>query len=91
MDLAGDRRLVLVIANSPQIDWVAEELLGKPVAIGRGVRYVGEGLLALWYGDRALTFLQENAHTVGLWLGVAVLVGGTAFIWWRRNRAAKLP
>jgi hypothetical protein len=32
----GKRRLVLVVANSPQIDWVAEELLAKPVAIGRG-------------------------------------------------------
>jgi hypothetical protein len=32
----GRRRLVLVVANSPQIDWVAEELLTKLVAIGRG-------------------------------------------------------
>ena len=36
------------------------------VAIGRGVRYFGEGLLALWYGERALAFMQENARTVGL-------------------------
>jgi hypothetical protein len=28
--------LVLVVANSPQVDWVAEELLAKPVAIARG-------------------------------------------------------
>lgn len=33
---SGEHGLVLVVANSPQIDWVAEELLGKPVAIGRG-------------------------------------------------------
>jgi hypothetical protein len=32
----GQHRLVLVVANSPQIDWVARELLRKPVAIGRG-------------------------------------------------------
>ena len=62
------------------------------VAIGRGLRYFGEGLLALWYGEQALTFLKENAHTVGLWLGIAVLVGGTAFIWWRkRSKLPKLP
>lgn len=29
-------QLILVVANSPQIDWVAERLLEKPVAIGRG-------------------------------------------------------
>jgi hypothetical protein len=28
--------LVLVVANSPQVDWVAEKLLKKPVAIARG-------------------------------------------------------
>jgi len=35
-DLSVERGLVLVVANSPQIDWVAEELLAKSVAIGRG-------------------------------------------------------
>jgi hypothetical protein len=29
-------RLILVVANSPQVDWLAERLLKKPVAIGRG-------------------------------------------------------
>ena len=29
-------RLILFVANSPQVDWVAERLLNKPVAIGRG-------------------------------------------------------
>jgi len=62
------------------------------VAIGRGIRYIGEGLLALWYGEQAMTFLKDNAHIVGLWLGLAVLIGGTAFIWWKkRTRAPELP
>jgi membrane protein YqaA with SNARE-associated domain len=56
------------------------------IAIGRGVRYFGEGLLALWYGERALTFLGENAHTVGLSLGIAILVGAVVFFWWKRRR-----
>jgi len=56
------------------------------VAIGRGIRYFGEGLLALWYGEQALTFLRENAHTAGLWLGIAILVGGAAVVWWKRRR-----
>lgn len=29
-------QLVLVVGNSPQVDWIAEELLEHPVAIGRG-------------------------------------------------------
>jgi membrane protein YqaA with SNARE-associated domain len=56
------------------------------VAIGRSIRYFGEGFLALWYGERALAFLKDNAHTIGLWMGIAVLVGGGAFFWWRSSR-----
>jgi LPXTG-motif cell wall-anchored protein len=69
----------------------AEFLLA--VAIGRGIRYFGEGFLALWYGEQAIGFLRENAHTVGLWLGLAALVGGGAFIWWKKSRrgGAALP
>jgi len=31
-----DQGLLLVVGNSPQVDWIAEQLLGRPVAIGRG-------------------------------------------------------
>jgi hypothetical protein len=31
-----DQGLLLVVGNSPQVEWIAEELLGRPVAIGRG-------------------------------------------------------
>ena len=55
------------------------------VSVGRGLRYFGEGFLALWYGEQALAFLKEHAHTVGLGLGLAVLAGGAVFVWWRRK------
>ena len=61
----------------------------RAVAIGRGLRYFGEGFLALWYGEQAINFLRENAHTVGLWLGVTALVGGIAFIWWKKGRGRR--
>lgn len=54
--------------------------------IGRGLRYFGEGFLALWYGEAAIAFLHENARQVGLVLGVAVLVGSVAWLWFRRRR-----
>jgi membrane protein YqaA with SNARE-associated domain len=55
------------------------------VAVGRGLRYFGEGLLALWYGERALTFVKDNAHAVGLGLGLIILAGGVAFVLWRKK------
>ncbi len=58
------------------------------VAIGRFVRYFGQGLLAVWYGNRAVMFLHTHAERIGLWLGVAILVGGLTWFWWRRRRGA---
>ena len=47
------------------------------VSIGRGLRYFGEGLLALWYGERAAAFLRDNVRTIGLTMaGVALVLGG---------------
>ena len=36
------------------------------IAIGRGFRYFGEGLLAVCYGDEAAISCSENAQTVAL-------------------------
>jgi LPXTG-motif cell wall-anchored protein len=58
------------------------------IAIGRFIRYFGQGMLAVWYGDRAVLFLREHADTAGLWLGFAILGGGLAWFWWRRRRGA---
>src|SRR5262245_6465289 len=49
------------------------------VGIGRGVRYFGIAVLALWYGQRAADFLRENAETVSL--VIALLVVGLAAAW----------
>ena len=57
------------------------------VAIGRGIRYFGEGLLAVWYGERAVAFLRDNAGQVGLWMAlIALVLGVGAFMWQRRQR-----
>ena len=54
------------------------------VALGRGLRYCGEAWLARVYGDRALTFVTENASRVFL-PALLVLVAGIA-IWWLWHR-----
>jgi membrane protein YqaA with SNARE-associated domain len=58
------------------------------IAIGRGARYFGEGLLAIWYGDRAITYIRENGRLVSL-EAVSLLVAGlVAYILWGKARAA---
>ncbi len=36
------------------------------IAVGRGIRYFGIGLLTIWYGQRAITFLEENGRITAL-------------------------
>ena len=48
------------------------------IAIGRGFRYFGEGLLAVYYGDDAAEFLRENAQTVALTVAGASSCSGWA-------------
>jgi membrane protein DedA with SNARE-associated domain len=57
------------------------------VALGRGVRYFGEGLLAVWYGDRAAEFIKHNASTVSLAIAIAALVFGLGWMWYKSRRA----
>lgn len=56
------------------------------VVLGRGFRYFGEGLLAMWYGEKAIAFLEANGRQVALWTGLTVLAGGIAYLWWRSRR-----
>ena len=61
------------------------------VAIGRGVRYFGEGLLAVYYGEKAGDFLQEHGLEVGLVVGTAAIVIGGGLFWWRRRSEKQKP
>jgi membrane protein YqaA with SNARE-associated domain len=56
------------------------------IVLGRGFRYFGEGLLAVWYGEQALAFLEQNGRQVALWTGLAVLALGGGYAWWRSRR-----
>jgi len=57
------------------------------VALGRSVRYFGEGFLALRYGDRAMDAIRANGATFALVLAATVLAGAIAYFLWRRFRA----
>jgi len=56
------------------------------VFVARFIRYFGEGLLAVWYGDAAFAFLSANAGRIGLALSIVVLVIGAVVTLWRRRK-----
>ncbi len=56
------------------------------VTVGRGVRYFGEGWLAVRYGEQAIHLLDENSRTLSLVVGLAVLVIGIAYYVARRKK-----
>jgi membrane protein YqaA with SNARE-associated domain len=56
------------------------------IFVARGIRYGGEGLLAVWYGDKAMAFLNDHAREVGLWLAGIALVLGAAYVAWQRRK-----
>jgi membrane protein YqaA with SNARE-associated domain len=59
------------------------------IAIGRGVRYLALGLLAVEYGDRAMAYLAENSVRASILLGIVLLVGFVAYLAWSKAQAAK--
>jgi membrane protein YqaA with SNARE-associated domain len=60
------------------------------IAIARGFRYGAEGLLAIWYGERALDFMRTHSREVSLWLVGAIVVAGILYYLWRsRSRAPR--
>ncbi len=74
--------LVAGVAAIPVWQFVAA------VFAARFIRYGGEGLLAMWYGDKAFAFLHEHAMEAGLGLAALALAGGIGWIaWQRRGRA----
>jgi membrane protein YqaA with SNARE-associated domain len=59
------------------------------IGIGRGLRYLVEGLLAVWYGDMAARYIDEHGKMAALVAALLVLVIGLAVVWWQRRRPAE--
>jgi membrane protein YqaA with SNARE-associated domain len=57
------------------------------IAIGRGVRYFGEGILAVLWGDAALAFIQQNGRNIAILLAVLTLGGGILYALLKGRRA----
>lgn len=61
------------------------------ILVGRGLRYFGEGALAVRYGDQAIDFLHEHGRTVSLALVALCVVGLGAWVLYNRRRAVPAP
>lgn len=53
------------------------------ITIGRGLRYIGEALLAALYGQAVLTYIHQNAGRVTLYAAGLVLAAGAAYYGYR--------
>jgi membrane protein YqaA with SNARE-associated domain len=56
------------------------------IAVGRGIRYFGEGFLAVLYGKQAIAYIHENSAMVGLVLAGLAVVGALGYYAWTRKR-----
>jgi membrane protein YqaA with SNARE-associated domain len=57
------------------------------ILIGRGARYLLEGLLALWYGERAIAYIRAHGVEVAAAAVVLVLAGFLIYLRWSRQRS----
>jgi membrane protein DedA with SNARE-associated domain len=55
------------------------------IGTGRTIRYLGLGVLAITYGDRAMAYVHENKATVAVAGIVVLLLGAAAYLWWAKR------
>ncbi|MDP2391223.1 MAG: VTT domain-containing protein [Acidobacteriota bacterium] len=58
------------------------------IVIGRGIRYFGQGYLAVLYGEQALDYMQAHGAEIGVGLAVLALAAGLGLVMLRRRQQA---
>lgn len=62
------------------------------IAVARGVRYVGLGILAIYYGDAALELMRTRGRDVALGMVALIIVAAVGFwLWQRYNSRTREP
>jgi membrane protein YqaA with SNARE-associated domain len=59
---------------------------GVAIVIGRGIRYFGQGYLAVLYGERAAEFMKQYGAQIGVGLAIAAVVIAVVMIRLRRKK-----
>jgi membrane protein DedA with SNARE-associated domain len=55
------------------------------VITGRSIRYFGQGILAVAYGEAAIDYVRANAGRVGIGISIAILVVVLGVVLWRQR------
>jgi membrane protein YqaA with SNARE-associated domain len=58
---------------------------GVAIAIGRGIRYFGQGYLAVLYGEQAAEFMKANGVALGLGLAAAAVLMAACMLMLRKR------
>ena len=66
---------------------VAPWRFGLAIVIGRGIRYFGQGYLAVRYGEQAVEMVRSHGTEVGIGLAVLALAIGLAYYLIKRQRS----
>ena len=61
--------------------------LATAIAIGRGIRYLALGFLAVQYGERAMSYLRDNGTAASLVVVGVLAVGFGAYLLLSKTRA----
>lgn len=59
------------------------------IVIGRGIRYFGQGYLAVLYGEQALGYMQAHGTEIGIGLAVLALAAGLGLVMLRRRQQVR--
>src|SRR5688500_18892739 len=59
------------------------------LVIGRGARYLTLGILAIWYGERAIAFMEEHATAVVITVIGLLLAGLAGYLIWSKAQGTK--
>jgi membrane protein YqaA with SNARE-associated domain len=74
---------VLMAGAAPVSPW----RFGLAIVIGRGIRYFGQGYLAVRYGERAVEMVKANGTAAGIGLAVLALAIGLIYYLVKRQRS----
>jgi membrane protein YqaA with SNARE-associated domain len=61
---------------------------GLAILVGRGIRYFGQGYLAVLYGERAAEWMREHGAVAGIALAAAIVLFAVIYWYFWRTPAA---
>jgi membrane protein YqaA with SNARE-associated domain len=77
-------KLFVLLAGAAEVSpWK----FGAAIAIGRGIRYFGQGYLAVLYGEAAVELVRQHGSVVGIVLAIGVVALAVGYYFVRKRRA----